>query len=420
MASVRQLIERLIALRPERPLTLLAVCPNSSAVIEAGVLAAVRNRAPMLFAATLNQVDLDGGYTGWTPEAFGAVLRRHAALHHWEGPLIACLDHGGPWLKDLHRAEGWSYEATRDAVQASLRACLQAGYRLLHIDATIDLDPPAGSPVPVERVAQRTVDLIQYAEAERERLGLLPVDYEVGTEEVHGGLVDEAAFDRFLVSLRHELEARRLLHAWPCFIVGKVGTDLHTTFFDPVTARRLYDRVAPLGSLIKGHYTDWVANPEDYPAAGMGGANIGPELTTEEVRALGELEEMERTLRRSSDEQSHFGRRLQEAVLASGRWTKWLQPEERGLSFPDLAGERRSWLVETGARYVWAQPSVQAARRQLYENVRGVVPDPHRSVIERIVRAIERYIIAFHLRDSLSLFDQRSESVLGPEGSVAE
>jgi len=410
MASVRRLIERLIELRPQRPLTLLAVCPNSSAVMEAGVLAAVRNRAPMLFAATLNQVDLDGGYTGWTPEAFGAVLRRHAALHHWEGPLIACLDHGGPWLKDLHRTEGWSYEATRDSVQASLQACLRAGYRLLHIDATIDLARPAGSPVPVERVAQRTVDLIQYVEAERERLGLPPVDYEVGTEEVHGGLADEAAFDRFLLSLRRELEARRLLHTWPCFIVGKVGTDLHTTFFDPATARRLHDRVAPLGSLIKGHYTDWVANPEDYPAAGMGGANIGPELTTEEVWALAELEAMERTLRPSSPEHSRFGLTLQEAVLASGRWKKWLQPEERGVAFPDLAGERKSWLVETGARYVWAELSVQAARRRLYDNVKGAVPDPHRSVVERIARAIDRYLLAFHLRDSLSFFEPTSES----------
>ena len=47
-----------------KPMTLLAVCPNSPSVIKAAFRAAKRNNAPILFAATLNQVDGDGGYTG--------------------------------------------------------------------------------------------------------------------------------------------------------------------------------------------------------------------------------------------------------------------------------------------------------------------------------------------------------------------
>lgn len=399
-----EIVRRILRLRQAGTrLTLLAVCPNSEAVLEAAVKVAAANDMPMLFAATLNQVDLDGGYTGWTQEAFTAYLRRTASRLGWAGPLLPCLDHGGPWLKDQQRTEGWSFQDTLQAVQASVRACLRAGYRLLHIDATVDPTRPPGAAPPIELVAQRTAALIQYAEAQREQLGLEPVDYEVGTEEVHGGLADEAAFDRFLLSLRRELEQRRLPDAWPCFIVGKVGTDLHTTFFDPDVARRLTDRVAPLGSLIKGHYTDWVANPEAYPASGMGGANIGPELTAEEVRALADLEQEERAIRPPVEIRSRFGQTLEQAVLDSGRWTKWLQPEEVGQPFADLTPERKAWLVETGARYVWAQPTVQEARRQLYQNLSPAHPDPHRSVVERIVRAIDRYIVAFHLQDSLDL-----------------
>ncbi len=77
-----------------------------------------------------------------------------------------------------------------------------------------------------------------------------------------------------------------MLYAWPCFIVAKVGTDLHTSFFDPEVAERLNKTVEPLGSLIKGHYTDWVENPEKYPESGMGGANVGTEFTAEEFKAL--------------------------------------------------------------------------------------------------------------------------------------
>lgn len=70
-----------------------------------------------------------------------------------------------------------------------------------------------------------------------------------------------------------------LADVWPCFIVGKVGTDLHTTTFDPDVARDLTARVRPYGSYIKGHYTDGVSNPEQYPLCGMGAANVGPEFT---------------------------------------------------------------------------------------------------------------------------------------------
>src|SRR5690606_430384 len=115
---------------------------------------------------------------GWTPEQFVAAMNAYARKYNWDGPLYPCLDHGGPWLKDRHTLEGLSLEETMQEVRLSLSACLQAGYRLLHIDPTVDRGLPPGSPVPVETVVARTVELIAHAEAERERLGLPPVAYE--------------------------------------------------------------------------------------------------------------------------------------------------------------------------------------------------------------------------------------------------
>ncbi len=217
-------------------------------------------------------------------------------------------------------------------VKASLTDCLLAGYKLLHIDPTVDRTLASDAPVPIDLVVERTVELIVHAETERVRLELPPIDYEVGTEEVHGGLVDLDNFRHFIYSLRARLEELDLLHAWPCFIVGKVGTDLHTSFFDPATANELYGIVAPLGSLIKGHYTDWVENAEAYPASGMGGANVGPEFTTAEYLALADLESKETALRRSRPQTKPAGflAALEQAVYESGRWQKWLQADERG------------------------------------------------------------------------------------------
>jgi tagatose-1,6-bisphosphate aldolase non-catalytic subunit AgaZ/GatZ len=411
MQSISDLVRRMIDMREgeERTYTLLAVCPNSAAVLEAAVLAAARNRTPMLFAATLNQVDRDGGYTGWTPEEFVDLMRGQASkVGLSKEHLFPCLDHGGPWLKDTHTIEGLSYEETMDHVKASIEACLRAGYQLLHIDPTVERDLPEGDVAPIETVVSRTVELIGHAEDVRSRLGLGKIAYEVGTEEVHGGLVDVHRFEAFLGMLKAALEEEGLSDAWPCFVVAQVGTDLHTTTFDKQAAARLFELVSPLGSLVKGHYTDWVENPRDYPETGMGGANVGPEFTAREYVALTELCAREEEIIRNhaSVEPSQFLQVLEKAVLDSGRWLKWLRPEERGRTFDQLEADRRLWLVKTGARYIWTDPSVVEARRRLYHNLERRMNDPHAYVVERVVDSIEGYLQAFNLVDSIKVLEE--------------
>ncbi len=410
MKSLNDLIHQIIALQASgrAQITLLAVCPNSQSVLEAAVKAAARNHAPLLFAATLNQVDTDGGYTGWTPAGFVRQMQAYAAQMAWSGPLYPCLDHGGPWLKDRHTLERLSLTETMQQVKHSLTACLEAGYQLLHIDPTVDRCLPPGETLPVETVVERTIELVVHAESVRQARNLPPIAYEVGTEEVHGGLGDPARFEHFLAWLKQAFTANQLQAAWPCFFVAQVGTALHTTFFDTAAASTLYTRLAPLGSLAKGHYTDWVENPADYPSSGMGGANVGPEFTAVEYQALKDLEAQETCLTtmlptQPCGDRSHIMETLHAAVIASGRWQKWLQPAERGLDFTALAPERQEWLVQTGSRYVWAQPDIVAARQRLYANLAPCLVDPHTWVIERIAQSIERYLIHFNLRDSLSI-----------------
>jgi tagatose-1,6-bisphosphate aldolase non-catalytic subunit AgaZ/GatZ len=409
MKNLNELIKKIINLRESgrTQITLLAVCPNSDAVLEAAVKVAAANNMPMLFAATLNQVDIDGGYTGWTQQQFVSQMRAYAQKYSWDGPLYPCLDHGGPWLKDRHTLERLPLNETMEAVKQSLTACLEAGYQLLHIDPTVDRELSSGQPLQIETVVARTVELISHAESERTRLGLPAVAYEVGTEEVHGGLVAFDRFKAFLSLLKESLHEHDLDHTWPCFIVAQVGTDLHTTDFDSQAARRIFELISPFGSLAKGHYTDWVDRPEVYPACGMGGANVGPEFTSEEYLALQDLEAREAVLVRHRPElcPSRFIETLTQAVVDSGRWQKWLQPDELGLDFFNLSPERQDWLAQTGARYIWTAPSVIAARRSLYDNLSLVMPDPHAFVVDRIARAIDKYVVAFNLFDSLTVFE---------------
>ncbi len=196
---IRQLIE--LRQSGQAQMTLLAVCPNSEAVLQAAVKAARKFNTPMLLAATLNQVDRDGGYTGWTPRDFTEKVKEFRKLYAWEGPIYPCLDHGGPWLKDLHTFNKLSLEETMAELKASISTFLEAGYQLLHIDPTVDRTLMARETLPVDVVVQRTVELILHSENELKRMHLPRISYEVGSEEVHGGLVDLDHFKAYLVQV---------------------------------------------------------------------------------------------------------------------------------------------------------------------------------------------------------------------------
>ena len=401
MAKTEKLLQRIAELERETGIrrTLFAACPNSTAVIKAAFRAAKRNNAPIYFAATLNQIDCDGGYTGMRPDEFVKLVRMEAAAVNFDGIYIVAIDHGGPWLKDKQRTEKWSTEAAMDGVKRSFEAALLAGYDLIHVDPTVDINVPAGQTIDIRLVAARTVELIRHCETFRRAKGLPEISYEVGTEEVHGGLADEKTFDTFLAELKTALKEAGLEDVWPCFVVGKVGTDLHTATFDPGVARVLTDKVRPYGSFIKGHYTDGVSNPEQYPLCGMGAANVGPEFTMSEYDALAELELLEsRELEKGTVAMaSRMTGVLERLVRESGRWRKWLHEEEAGLEFDQLGAERRMWLVKTGCRYIWQRPEALAARYMLCDNLRRAGYDPEEMVLGRIERDMDKYFTAFNL-----------------------
>ena len=373
--------------------TLLAVCPNSTAVARAALRAAQEANTPLLYAATLNQVDRDGGYTSWTPAGFANFVRAEAERLDIDVPILLGLDHGGPWKKDLHRQEDLDYETTMAAVKRSITACVQAGYDLLHLDPTEDRRLPPDAAVPIDTIVERTVELMRHAEDARRAAGRSPIAYEVGTEEVSGGLQSEDRLRSFLKQLDEALRIHDL--PVPSFVVGDVGTRLAGSNFDPDQARQL-TRVASkqMGALLKGHYTDDVAAPEAYPLSGMGGANVGPGLSAVETEALRELGELEQRL----ENESGFANALRDAVVDSGRWRKWLFPEEAEQPFEALTAERQRWLVDTGSRYVWTEAEVKTAREALYDNV-SEYRNAEAYVQWRLKTAILGYMHAFNLID---------------------
>lgn len=401
MTKTEKILDRIEELKLQTgvPRTLFAVCPNSMSVIKASFRAAKRNNAPIKFAATLNQIDSDKGYVGITQREFTKMLADEARSVNFNGPYIVAIDHGGPWLKDRQSQEKWELERAMAGVKKSFEDAIEAGYDLIHVDPTVDIFVTAGEIIDIRVVAQRTVELIKHSEKFRQEHKYPAISYEVGTEEVHGGLADENTFDTFIELLKNGLEKEGLSDVWPCFIVGKVGTDLHTTTFDKEVATTLTEKVRKFGSYIKGHYTDGVVNPEDYPICGIGAANVGPEFTMSEYEALIELELMERMLFEKDQIAvlSNMKQTLWKLVVASNRWQKWLQPDERNIPFGNISIERQEWLIKTGCRYIWQHPEALVARYRLYENLNRNGIDAEEVVLSRIEHDMDKYFYAFNL-----------------------
>lgn len=401
MAKTEKILSRIEELKSQTgvPRTLFAVCPNSLSVIKASFRAAKRNNAPIKFAATLNQIDSDKGYVGITQKEFTKMLADEARSVNFNGPYIVAIDHGGPWLKDRQSQEKWNLEKAMDGVKKSFEDAIEAGYDLIHVDPTVDIFVPPGEIIDIRVVAQRTVELIKHSENFRRSHNYPAISYEVGTEEVHGGLADKDTFETFITLLENGLEKEGLSDVWPCFIVGKVGTDLHTTTFDKEVAASLTKKVRTFGSYIKGHYTDGVVNPEDYPLCGIGAANVGPEFTMSEYDALIELEEMEKNLfeRGQIAVLSNMKQTLWDLVIGSNRWKKWLQPDEMDISFENISTGRKEWLIKTGCRYIWQHPEALVARYRLYENLNRNGIDAQEVVLSRIERDMDKYFHAFNL-----------------------
>ncbi|MCX8189455.1 MAG: class II D-tagatose-bisphosphate aldolase, non-catalytic subunit [Nitrososphaeria archaeon] len=376
--------------------TLIAVNANSILTIKSALATARRYNAPIIFITTLNQVDLDGGYTGWNQYDFVKIVLEVSKNVGFDGPIILASDHYGPWLKDKQVVERWSYDECIQWLQKSIEACIDAGYDLLHIDMTRDIELSKDKTLDVDKIVARTVEMIEFSEEIRKSKGLSKIDYEVGTEEVSGGLTSIEMFEEFLIKLRQKLVEKHI-DVWPCFVVGDIGTSLYEPKLDFNRAMALVNIAGKYDCFVKGHYTDFVRDLELYPKAGVGGANVGPKFTQVEFDALERLEKIEQNFLKHDIQYSKFMKVLYDSILRSGRWKKWLFKYEEGKEFEQLSKKRKKWLLQTGARYVWMEKDVRKAREQLYNNLKLEGIDGEKMVLNRLNRSMSRFFKAFNL-----------------------
>jgi len=383
--------------------TLLGVCPLSEEVVVATLreAEAAAGFVPM-FVATPRQVDADRGYTGWSQTELVAFVEETAASVGYEGEYVVARDHGGPYqsTRDRGNADVPVETAMEYAAELFTRD-VRAEFDVLHVDATED--PHTDEPLALDEVARRTAALIDHIETVCEAEGLPKVSYEVGTEEIEGGMTETDDFEGFVERLRSELADRDLdVIDRVLFVVGQVGTTMRLSRendFDAEKARELLAITDDHDLFLKVHYTDWLpdAELERFPALGIGAANVGPEFAAAIVEELERLEARERrAIEGTGAEPSAFMATIESAAVEDAPWRKFAPSDLGGDRDRFVANHRRDIAICVG-RYVLNDSEVAAARETLYGNLRehAGVTDPHERVLASVQAAVHRYVEAF-------------------------
>ncbi len=269
--TIRSLLSRRIY---GRNFCFLSISPISKYVVNAALNVASQFKAPLIFVASLNQIDVDGGYTGWTPMGFAEYVKeyvRSAELD--EVVVILQLDHGGPWLKDEHIIRGYSYEDAVDNFLNSLKEFIKAGFNLIHIDTTVDLDR-ASHTADLEVAILRTVKLIEYAEEMSREYGA-EIGYEVGSDR--WGYKSPEAIDKFTEYVVSRLKSNGFNIEKIVFGVADVGTEVRPdNKVNPLTIQIFSDIMQRHSMYLKIHSGDYLDFIETLLQNNVGGLNVGP------------------------------------------------------------------------------------------------------------------------------------------------
>jgi len=386
--------------------TLLGIGPMSEIVLEVTFELARDKDFPVILIASRNQVDalrFGGGYVrGWDQTQFVGAIRRTAQEAAFEGLLYVCRDHGGPWQRDNERRERLPANRAMQDARDSFIEDVKAGFDLLHVDPTRHAD---GDPsVPFDTVAARTVDLVGAVEDFSRSAGR-QVSYEIGTEEIAGGLTQFDAFEDYLRRTTENFARKGF--ARPAFIVGQTGTLVkmrsNVGRFEQDVARRLAGIAKAHGVGFKEHNADYLDDEilRVHPACGITAANVAPEFGVAETCAYLELAETERAEAAAGriGSASDFAATLRRAVFDSARWRKWLvEPwsDDDVMSDPGKLDE----ISRVAGHYCFDDPHVARQRKRMFANLASCGIEAVKLVKTRVRDSIDRYVRHFNLEGS--------------------
>jgi D-tagatose-1,6-bisphosphate aldolase subunit GatZ/KbaZ len=387
-----------------------SICSAHPIVIEASLRQAQQTgQAFVLFEATCNQVNQEGGYTGMTPADFVAFVHGIADRVGFDRARIALGgDHLGPnpWT-------ALAADAAMDKAEVMVGAYVAAGFRKIHLDCSMACagDP---EPLPEAEIVRRAVRLCRAAEAAYASAGGEAPVYVIGTEVPIPGGATEAIEGLTVTTPQAALatiEAHRqafvdagLESAWHRVIASVVQPgvefDHHNVVdYQPQKARELSHAITTVpGMVFEAHSTDYqtrdglAALVRDHFAI----LKVGPGLTFALREALWALDAIEREWIDEAYRASLRDVAVRRMRAEPSHWQRYYHGEGHALAI-DL-----QYSLSDRIRYYWPDPVIEQARQRLFDNLREN-PPPLPLISQYLPHALHALRNGTASRDPLSL-----------------
>ncbi len=364
-----------------------AVCSANPSVIAAAAQQAVEDDSVLHVESTSSQVNQLGGYTGQTPIQFAEFV--HTVAQKAGLPRDRVLlggDHLGPYP--------WRDQPANVAMQRAcelVRACVLAGYKKIHLDASMACADDNKNGPDDCTVAERAALLCSVAEKTFEELPArsCPLLYVIGTEvPTPGGetllgappaVTPAEQINHTLEVFRAAFSEQHVASAWDRVIgvVVQPGVEFGDDVifdYDREKAKALASALPKHPALVyEAHSTDYqkpsalAEMVEDHFAI----LKVGPWLTfafREAVFALGAIER-EYLAHRSGVRLSQVREALDAAMLRNpSYWRSYYQGGE------DEVRIARLFSYSDRCRYYWGDAAVQKELVQLRDNLRASPP----------------------------------------------
>ncbi|MCR8454674.1 MAG: class II D-tagatose-bisphosphate aldolase, non-catalytic subunit [Crenarchaeota archaeon] len=351
--------------------TLLGISPVTEYVVISALKVASRLNAPIIFVASLNQVDVDGGYTGFTPGSFVKFVDDTIESQGLNSRVIFQLDHCGPWLKDDHIVKNYNYDEALNDVLRSVEEFIKAGFKLIHVDTTIDIER-TNKTADIDTAIKRTVHLIDLIEDIARNHGI-EVYYEIGSDR--WGFKPVEIFDSFVSQAVSMLKRQNINSHKIIFVVADVGTKVQPGNRINEKVLEEFSRTAlKYNYLLKIHSGDYLENPSVLPRFNVGGVNIGPMFADIQYQVVKEaiLEIKDHKLLE----------KLSSLILSGDKIGKYMRKEKI-----------EDYEIGLASRYIW---SSREARELIILIERQGIPLSKR-IIENMENKIEFYLKELNL-----------------------
>jgi D-tagatose-1,6-bisphosphate aldolase subunit GatZ/KbaZ len=356
-----------------------SICSAHPTVLQAAMRRAVQTGTPLLIESTCNQVNQFGGYTGMTPMDFVSFVHK---LTNENGlpvdQLILGGDHLGPSV--------WQDEPEDSAMDKSeqlVRTYVHAGYRKIHLDASMRLrDDETSRPLDIEISARRTARLAKVCEETHVNFPGMPAPrYVIGSEvPVPGGAqaheegisVTTVEDARQTIEVTHDAFIHEGLEsAWERVIalVVQPGVEFGDDFvlnYQPEKASTLSHFIESEPYLVyEAHSTDYQTRDRlrDLVRDHFAILKVGPALTFAYREAVFALAMIEKELI-AEGECSNLIACMEEVMLGDPHhWQKYYpgKPEEQAF--------KRKYSLSDRIRYYWTAPQAIGALEKLIGNL---------------------------------------------------